>query len=106
MTDLKAIWPAELRYDSAARTLHVATVSGARYSISAQRLREHSPSAEVRGHGAAPGQPRPSLSGKEAVNIVRMAPIGRYAVRLIFDDGHDSGLYTWAYLKELSAAEP
>ncbi|MEM6680733.1 MAG: gamma-butyrobetaine hydroxylase-like domain-containing protein [Pseudomonadota bacterium] len=104
MPDLKAIWPEELRYDSAARRLNVTTVAGAQYSISAQRLREHSPSAEVRGHGAAsPDQPRPSITGKEDVQIIRMAPIGRYAVRLIFDDGHDSGLYTWAYLRELSA---
>jgi len=99
MANNKTIWPEELRYNSAERELVVTTLSGARYSIPAQRLREQSPSAEVRGHGAGP---RKVVTGKENVTITRMVPIGRYAVRLIFDDGHDSGLYTWAYLKELS----
>jgi DUF971 family protein len=61
-------------------------------------LRVYSPSAEVRGHG--PGQ-EILLVGKERVGIAAVEPVGRYAVRLRFDDGHDSGLYTWEYLYEL-----
>lgn len=97
----KTIWPQELRYDSAARALNVTTLAGGRYSIPAQYLREHSPSAEVQGHGAGPRQ---SLSLDYQVAISRMVLVGRYAVRLVFDDGHDSGLYTWPYLKELSSS--
>lgn len=101
LQDDKTVWPEEVRYDSAARELHITTLSGAHYHITAQHLRENSPSAEVRGHGSGPRIP---VVGKEAVKIDRMVPVGRYAVRLVFDDGHDSGLYTWAYLKELSGA--
>jgi DUF971 family protein len=61
-------------------------------------LRVQSPSAELRGHG--PGQERLPL-GKEGVAVTRIEPIGHYAVRLVFDDGHNTGLYTWAYLREL-----
>lgn len=97
--DDKTVWPEELRYDSAARTLHITTVSGDAYAVPAQYLRENSPSAEVQGHSAGP---RRSVTLDKQVTITRMVAVGRYAVRLIFDDGHDSGLYTWAYLKELA----
>lgn len=64
--------------------------------LSAEFLRVHSPSAEVQGHG------QPQLQyGKQQVSIVRVEPVGRYAVRLVFDDGHDTGLYSWDYLEQL-----
>lgn len=97
--DDKSTWPKDLRYDSAARTLHVTTLTGDAYAITAQHLRQNSPSAEVQGHGAGP---RRSETLEYRVAIERMVPVGRYAVRIVFDDGHDSGLFTWRYLKELS----
>lgn len=92
-------WPEELRFESATHMLHIALRSGQQRRVSAKTLRENSPSAEVQGHGAGP---RKSISIDYPVTITRMAPVGRYAVRLIFDDGHDSGLYTWPLLYELS----
>jgi DUF971 family protein len=68
------------------------------YSYSFELLRTHSPSAEVQGHG--PGQDVLQIA-KENVQIVRIEPIGHYAVRLIFDDGHNTGLYSWDFLREL-----
>ena len=69
-----------------------------RYELPFEYLRVNSPSAEVQGHG--PGQ-KVVVTGKEAVQITRVEPVGHYAVRLVFDDGHDSGLFTWKYLREL-----
>ena len=69
--------------------------------LSAEKLRVESPSAEVRGHG---GQKPPPLRGKANVKIQRLEPVGNYAVRIVFDDGHDSGLYSWDYLKRLADA--
>ena len=71
---------------------------GATFALPAEYLRVHSPSAEVRGHG--PGQEVLQI-GKEHVGIAAVEPVGQYAVRIVFDDGHDTGLYTWAYLCEL-----
>lgn len=71
---------------------------GASFELSAEYLRVHSPSAEVKGHGGGEGL---LVVGKEGVNIDRIEPVGRYAVRLVFDDGHDTGLYTWPILYEL-----
>ena len=84
--------PTELRYDTVARVLHVAFDNDDRFSCTAEFLRVHSPSAEVRGHG--PGQEILQV-GKERVGIDRIEPVGNYAVRLCFDDGHDTGLYSW-----------
>ena len=70
------------------------------YTLPAEYLRVHSPSAEVRGHG--PGQ-ETLQQGKRGVAVTRIEPVGHYAARLIFDDGHDSGLYTWKYLFELGS---
>ena len=72
------------------------------YQLSAEYLRVHSPSAEVQGHG--PGQKDLPLD-KQSVKITAIEPQGNYAIRLIFDDGHDSGIYTWQYLYELSVNE-
>jgi DUF971 family protein len=75
---------------------------GTEYQLRFEYLRVNSPSAEVQGHG--PGQ-KVLVTGKENVLISAVEPIGHYAVRLIFDDGHDSGLYTWKYLRELGARQ-
>ena len=81
--------------------LEVAFPDGVRYALSFEYLRAHSPSAEVQGHG--PGQDVLQIA-KENVRVVRVDPVGHYAVRLVFDDGHDTGLYTWKYLRELGAS--
>jgi DUF971 family protein len=90
--------PTEIKLRKASRLLAVAYDDGAVFELPFEYLRVHSPSAEVRGHG--PGQERLQV-GKENVILERVEPVGHYAVRLVFDDGHDSGLYTWAYLREL-----
>lgn len=77
------------------RTLEVTFDDGTTWNLPCEYLRVYSPSAEVRGHG--PGQGTLQV-GKEAVNIQDIEAVGNYAVRLVFDDGHDSGLYTWDYL--------
>ena len=87
--------PTELRYDRAARVLHVAFDNEESFACTAEYLRVHSPSAEVRGHG--PGQEVLQV-GKEWVGIASIEPVGNYAVRLCFDDGHDTGLYSWEEL--------
>ena len=78
--------------------LEVAFDDGSRFELPFEYLRVYSPSAEVRGHG--PGQETLQL-GKHEVGIRAVEPVGNYAVRLVFDDGHDTGLYTWDYLHEL-----
>lgn len=80
------------------RLLDIAFDDGARFELPFEYLRVYSPSAEVRGHG--PGQETLQL-GKHGVILSKVDPVGLYAVRLVFDDGHDSGLYTWKYLYEL-----
>jgi DUF971 family protein len=90
--------PTEIRLKKGPGTLVVAFDDGSEFSYSCEYLRVHSPSAEVKGHG--PGQ-ETLQTGKENVGIEAIEPVGHYAVRLVFDDGHDSGLYTWQYLHEL-----
>jgi DUF971 family protein len=91
----KQIVPTELNYHKKSRVLDVAFGDEQPYRLSAEFLRVHSPSAEVRGHG--PGQEVLQI-GKEDVGIDRIEPVGNYAVRLYFDDGHDTGLYSWEEL--------
>lgn len=91
-------WPAELRVNAAKDMLTVRFDNGEDYPLAAEYLRVESPSAEVQGHSA---QERHFVPGKRDVKITRLEPVGHYAVRIIFDDGHDSGLYTWSYLREL-----
>lgn len=91
-------WPTDLTFDREARALRIAFDDGARFEIPFELLRVHSPSAETRGHG---GATPPPIVGKANVNVVEAKPVGRYAVRIIFDDGHDSGLYSWDLLYEL-----
>lgn len=97
---IAAPWPVELRYRRDARMLEIDFEDGRSVAISAERLRVNSPSAEVRGHGGA--KPAP-VTGKEGVAIERIERVGNYAVRLVFDDGHATGLYTWSYLSQLAA---
>ena len=95
--------PTEIRLRRQARVLEVTFGEEERYQLPFEFLRVHSPSAEVKGHG--PGQETLVL-GKEAVGIRGVEPVGQYAIRLIFDDGHDSGLYSWKYLRELGREQP
>jgi DUF971 family protein len=88
-----------LKLHRASRRLEVAFADGSRHSLPCEYLRVFSPSAEVHGHGL--DEPL-LIGGKRQVNIARIDPVGRYAVRLVFDDGHDTGLYTWDVLHELA----
>ena len=90
--------PTELRLRRQSRVLEVAFGPDEQYALPFEFLRVQSPSAEVKGHG--PGQETLVL-GKQTVGIREIEPVGQYAVRLVFDDGHDSGLYSWKYLQEL-----
>lgn len=90
-------WPTDLTFDRTARALTIAFDDGARYAIPFEVLRVESPSAEVRGHGGE----KKIVTGKENVGVTDALPVGRYAVRIVFDDGHQTGIYTWDYLREL-----
>ena len=90
--------PTELALHRQSRVLEVSFDDGSRFRLPFEFLRVYSPSAEVRGHG--PGQETLQV-GKRDVLITGVEPAGSYAVKLVFDDGHDSGLYTWEYLHEL-----
>ncbi|WP_283147977.1 DUF971 domain-containing protein [Silvimonas soli] len=90
--------PVEIRLHKASRTLEVAFDDGARFSLPCEYLRVNSPSAEVQGHGVGQGVLQ---TGKRDVAITGVEQVGNYAVKLVFDDGHDSGLYSWQYLYEL-----
>lgn len=91
-------WPTEIRLKSKEKLLVVAFDDGATFELPAEYLRVESPSAEVQGHG---GVGRQTVPGKRNVAIIGVEPVGHYAVRLVFDDLHDSGLFTWKYLYEL-----
>lgn len=91
-------WPEELRLAQNGIQLVVAFDNGERHELHAEYLRVESPSAEVKGHG--PGQEQ-LVWGKRNVRIAKLEPVGTYAVRIIFDDGHSTGLYTWPYLLKL-----
>lgn len=91
-------WPVEIRLKRAEKLLEIAFDDGERYRLPAEYLRVESPSAEVQGHG--PGQ-RTLVSGRAHVGISAVEPVGNYAVRLIFEDGHDTGIYSWSYLRTL-----
>lgn len=88
----------QIRLRRGSRLLEVSFADGSRFELPFEYLRVHSPSAEVKGHG--PGQ-EVLVLGKENVGIAAIEPVGQYAVKLVFDDGHDTGLYTWKYLQEL-----
>jgi DUF971 family protein len=91
-------WPTDLLFDRTARTLTIAFDDGEMFEIPFELLRVESPSAENKGHGQ---NVPPPVTGKANVNVVRAEPVGRYAVRIVFDDGHDTGLYSWDLLHDL-----
>jgi DUF971 family protein len=90
--------PTEIRLKRAEQALDVAFPDGTRYRLPAEYLRVESPSAEVQGHG--PGQ-KVIVAGRRHVGILRVEPVGNYAVRIVFDDLHDTGIYSWDYLRTL-----
>ena len=91
-------WPVEVRLSKDKRTLTVSFDNGEAHRLAAEYLRVFSPSAEVQGH--SPEQ-RKTVGGKADVEILRVEPVGNYAIRLHFDDMHDTGLFSWAYLLRL-----
>jgi DUF971 family protein len=100
MTELSIPPPTEIKYHKRSRELEVRFADGMSARLTAEYLRVHSPSAEVKGHSAGEGV---LVTGKENVAIAKIEPVGQYAVRLVFDDGHNTGLYTWPVLYELCA---
>jgi DUF971 family protein len=90
-------WPTDIAYSRSTRELRVTFETGEVVTLSATTLRTESPSAEVQGHGEG----KKIVTGKENVAITAIEPVGNYAVRLMFDDGHRTGLYSWAYLHNL-----
>lgn len=100
MAELEIQPPSEIKYHKRSRELEVRFENGMHARLSAEFLRVHSPSAEVKGHAAGEGI---LVTGKENVAITQIEPVGRYAVRLVFDDGHNTGLFTWPVLYELCA---
>jgi DUF971 family protein len=93
-------WPTEIRLNKEKDHLTVAFDDGASFTMSAEYLRVNSPSAEVQGH--SPDQ-RVTVGGKKNVRIANLEQTGNYALKIRFDDGHDTGLYSWGYLHELGA---
>lgn len=99
---MTAAAPTRVKLHRKARVLELAWADGVRHELPCEYLRVFSPSAELRGHGLA----EPMLvGGKREVTIDRVEPVGRYALRLVFDDGHDTGLYTWEFLRELGEGQ-
>ena len=96
--DVKLAWPVEIRLPKDRRTLRVAFDDGRIFELTAELLRVASPSAEVQGHSEAE---RKTVGGKRNVAILSVDPVGNYAVRLGFDDMHSTGIYSWAFLREL-----
>jgi len=90
--------PTEINLHQVSRILDIAFDDGRRFELPVEYLRVYSPSAEVRGHG--PGQETLQV-GKREVNIQAIEPVGMYAVKFVFSDGHDTGIYSWEYLYEL-----
>ena len=96
--DTTQAWPVEIRLLKDRRTLHVSFDDGAAFSLPAELLRVTSPSAEVQGHSEAQ---RKTVGGKRNVTILPVDAVGNYAVRLGFDDLHTTGIYSWAFLRDL-----
>jgi DUF971 family protein len=92
--------PREINFHKVSRILELSFSDGASFQLPTEYLRVYSPSAEVQGHG--PGQEVLQI-GKEDVNISRLEPVGHYAIKLVFDDNHDTGIYSWEYLYQLGA---
>ncbi len=91
-------WPTEIRLAKDRKELTVRFDDGVEHVLAAELLRVLSPSAEVQGHSR---DQRKTVPGKRDVTITAVDPVGNYAVRLTFDDGHDTGLFSWSYLRKL-----
>ncbi len=91
-------WPTEIRLRQAEKILEIDFDNGVTFRLPAELLRVESPSAEVQGHGPKQKQ---LVAGRAQVGIISLEPIGNYAVRIVFDDLHDTGIYSWSYLYEL-----
>jgi DUF971 family protein len=94
----RSMWPTELRLSKDRRTLSISFENGQRHDLPAEYLRVESPSAEVQGHG--PNEKK-TIGGKINVEILSVVPVGHYAVKLVFDDMHDTGIYGWDALDEM-----
>ncbi len=94
-------WPTEIRLNPEKTVLHVTFDTGDTFDLAAEYLRVESPSAEVKGHG--PSQEK-TIPGKRHVSMTALEPIGNYAVKITFSDGHDTGLFSWDYLYKLGSA--
>lgn len=90
--------PTDIKLHQRSRVLELQFDDGSKFELSCELLRVYSPSADVRGHAAGEGVLQ---TGKEDVNIEKIEPVGNYAVKLVFDDGHATGLYSWSYLYDL-----
>lgn len=97
-----AVWPTEIRLQKDRKALVISFDDGSRYTLSAEYLRVKSPSAEVQGHSP---EERKTVPGKRNVEIMEVEPVGNYAVRLVFDDMHSTGLYSWEHLLDLARNE-
>lgn len=95
---MSAHWPTEIRLKQAEKLLEIAFDDGVTFRLPAEYLRVESPSAEVQGHG--PGQ-KQLVAGRAEVGIIGVEPVGNYAIRIVFDDLHDTGIYSWTYLYQL-----
>jgi DUF971 family protein len=96
-------WPLELRLKDEGQALEIDFEGGASFRLPAEYLRVESPSAEVQGHGPSQKQ---LVSGVAGIAVIAVEPVGNYAVRLRFADGHDTGIYSWPYLHQLGAEQP
>jgi len=96
-------WPVKIVFRKAAHELHAEFDDGRSGAVAYKRLRENSPSAEVRGHGGGP--PPPQAPVPDDIGVLRADPVGRYALRIVFTDGHDSGLYTWPLIRQLTVTD-
>ena len=94
-------WPTDIRIKRAERMLEIDFDDDSRFALPAELLRVESPSAEVQGHGEG----KMIVAGKRQVAITGVDPVGNYAIRIFFDDGHDTGLYTWSYLHGLGRTQ-
>ena len=92
-------WPIEIRVLRSEKALEIEFDDGGTFRFPAELLRVETPSAEAKGHG---GTPRQVVTGKENVGIVSLEPVGNYAIRILFDDGHDTGIYSWRFLRALA----
>lgn len=100
---MTAPWPTRLVFKRTAGTLTIRYDTGETVVIPYKRLRENAPSADVQGHGSGPAPPQAPVA--DDISVTKAEPVGRYAVRIHFSDGHSSGLFMWDYLKALGAPE-